>query len=156
MVTLTLSLERAAVLVIVSMLGCVQVPMDLQRRVLSRQASLLAGGAITAVIAASSIMSGDFGKVFQSIGCAVVVTGTYSILHRVSPKSLGFGDVLLVIPLALATAHADPRLVLWWQLSAAATGALHATVITRCREDKSIPFGPHLILTAWALLLVGV
>jgi len=43
MVTLTLSLDGAATLVVVGVLGCVQIPMDLRRRVLSRQATLLAG-----------------------------------------------------------------------------------------------------------------
>jgi len=156
MVTLTLSLDGAAILLVVGVLGCVQIPMDFQRRVLSRQATLLAGVAIILVIATTSVTSRDLGNVYQTVGCGVVVTVAYALLHRVSPRSLGLGDVLLVVPLTLAVAHANLHLVLWWQLSASATGAVHAVVVTRCRGRASIPFGPHLILTAWALLLVGV
>ena len=156
MVTLTLSLDGAAILLVVGVLGCVQIPMDFQRRVLSRQATLLAGVAIILVIATTSVTSRDLSSIYQTVGCGVVVTVVYALLHQVSPQSLGLGDVLLVVPLTLAVAHANLRLVLWWQLLAAATGAMHAVVVTRCRGRASIPFGPHLILTAWALLLVGV
>jgi len=108
------------------------------------------------VIATTSVTSRDLGNVYQTVGCGVVVTVAYALLHRVSPRSLGLDDVLLVVPLTLAVAHANLHLVLWWQLLAATTGAMHAVVVKRCRGRASIPFGPHPILTAWALLLVGV
>jgi prepilin signal peptidase PulO-like enzyme (type II secretory pathway) len=70
--------------------------------------------------------------------------------------ALEFGGVLLVVPLPLAVAHADLHLVLWWQLSATFSGAVHAAVITRGRDHTSIPFGPYLLPTGWVLMLVGV
>jgi len=44
--------------------------------------------------------------------------------------------------------------VLWWQLVAATTGAVHA-VWVRVRSGSShVPFGPHLLVAAWLMLLI--
>jgi prepilin signal peptidase PulO-like enzyme (type II secretory pathway) len=95
-------------------------------------------------------------KAVTAVGIAAVVVTVFALLHRLSPRSLGWGDVLLVTPLSLAVAHVAIERVLWWQLMASTTGALHALVARRLRGTRSIPFGPHLLLAAWLVLLASV
>jgi prepilin signal peptidase PulO-like enzyme (type II secretory pathway) len=87
---------------------------------------------------------------------AIAVVAVYALLHRWSPSSLGWGDVLLVVPLALAVGYVALDRVAVWQLLASATGALHALVARRLRGTGSIPFGPHLLVAAWLVLFASV
>ena len=144
------------ILVIVSVLGCVQIPMDLRRRLLSRQATFLATMAIAVVIGAAAIVNGDLTSAALSLGAAVLMASVYALLHRLSPKSLGLGDVLLVVPLTLAVAHVALHRVLWWQLLASTSGAVHAIWVRKRSGQAGIPFGPNLLVAAWLVLLASV
>ena len=92
----------------------------------------------------------------MAFGVAVVVVAVYALLHRLSPRSLGWGDVLLVAPLALALGYVAADHVVVWQLLASSTGAIHALVLRRMHGASGIPFGPHLLFSAWLMLLVSV
>jgi len=155
-VTLTLSLDQAVLLAVVSVLACIQIPMDVRRRLLSRKATLLAAVATVVVIFAATIMNRELTRVALCVGVTALVVGVFWLLHHVSPRSLGWGDVLLVAPLTLAVAYVAVERVLWWQLVAATTGAVHA-VWMRVRSGSShVPFGPHLLVAAWLTLAASV
>lgn len=96
----------------------------------------------------SALSAGATGTLF--------VAGMYGLLHRTSPKSLGWGDVLLVAPLTLAVAYVAIERVLWWQLLAAVTGALHAVAARVLGARNHVPFGPHLLFGAWLMLLLSL
>ena len=98
----------------------------------------------------------EISSALVALGAAVAVAAVYAVLHKVSPSSLGWGDVLLVVPLALAVGYVALDRVAVWQLLASVTGALHALVARRLRGTRSIPFGPHLLLAAWLVLLASV
>jgi hypothetical protein len=143
-------------LVVVSVLMMVQVPLDLRTHRLSRRATTWAAVAVAIVVVADAWVSGGFAPVAVSVISAVVVAGVYWLVHRVSPQSLGWGDVLLVAPLTLAVAYVAVERVLWWQLVAATTAAAHA-VWVRIRSGSSrVPFGPHLLVAAWLMLVLSV
>jgi len=101
-------------------------------------------------------VSGAFAPAAGSVLSAVVVVGVYWVLHRLSPRSLGWGDVLLVAPLTLAVAYVAVERVLWWQLLAATTGAVHGVWVRARSGHNHIPFGPHLLVGAWLVLLLSV
>ena len=154
--TLTLSLDQAATLAVVSVLACIQIPMDMRRGLLSRRATLLAIVAMVVVISAAAIINRELTQAVLYGVVTALVASVYGLLHRLSPRSLGWGDVLLVIPLTLAVAYVALERMLWWQLVAATTGAVHA-VWVRVRSGSShVPFGPHLLVAAWLTLVLSI
>jgi leader peptidase (prepilin peptidase)/N-methyltransferase len=80
----------------------------------------------------------------------------YALIHAISPRSVGWGDVLLILPLALALAPQGLDTVLIWQLSASLAGTLHAVSLRLTNGVRSIPFGPHLIGAAWLVLVFSL
>ncbi len=146
----------AALTVVVAGLLIVQTPMDLRTRHLSRWATVIAVALVGAVIAVDVIGDGVVRSGVVAFGVAVVVGAVYALLHRLSPRSLGWGDVLLVAPLGLALGYVAADRVAVWQLLASSTGAVHALVLRRMRGASGIPFGPHLLVAAWLVLLASV
>ncbi|MBJ7505694.1 MAG: prepilin peptidase [Ilumatobacteraceae bacterium] len=146
----------AALTVVVAGLLMVQTPMDLRTRHLSRQATVIAVALVSAVIAVDVIGDGVVRAAVVAVGVAAVVVAVYALLHRLSPRSLGWGDVLLVAPLGLALGYVAADRVAVWQLLASSTGAVHALVLRRMRGASGIPFGPHLLVAAWLVLLASV
>ena len=154
------TIAGAALTAVVAGLLIVQTPMDVRTRHLSRRATMVAVALVSLVIAVDVIGDGvgqsggvAFGVAF---GVAAVVVAVYALLHRLSPRSLGWGDVLLVAPLGLALGYVAADRVVVWQLLASTTGAIHALALRRIRGASGIPFGPHLLFVAWLVLLVSV
>ena len=147
----------AALAVVVAGLLIVQTPMDVRTRHLSRRATVIAISSVSAVIAMDVIGDGvGVRSAVVAVGTAAVVVATYALLHRLSPRSLGWGDVLLVAPLGLALGYVAADRVVVWQLLASTTGAIHALVLRQLRGVSTIPFGPHLLVAAWLVLLASV
>jgi len=145
-----------ALVVVVTVLMMVQVPLDLRTHRLSRGATTWAVVAVAVVVAVDARVGGAFAPAATGAMTAVAVVGVYWLLHRVSPRSLGWGDVLLVAPLTLAVAYVAVERVLWWQLVAATTGAVHAVWVRVRSGSTHVPFGPHLLVAAWLMLVVSV
>jgi len=148
------SASSTALVAIVTALMLVQAPLDLATRRLYRSVTLVASAATLMVVGVAA--NDDGASALPAFGATVAVTAVYVVLHKVSPSSLGWGDVLLVVPLALAVGYVALDRVAIWQLLASATGALHALVARRLRDTASIPFGPHLLVSAWLVLLASV
>ena len=147
----------AALAVVVAGLLSVQTPMDVRTRHLSRRATVIAISSVSAVIAMDVIGDGvGVRSAVVAVGTAAVVVAAYALLHRLSPRSLGWGDVLLVAPLGLALGYVAADRVVVWQLLASTTGAIHALVLRQLRGVSTIPFGPHLLAAAWLVLLASV
>ena len=151
------TMAGAVLAVMVAGLLMVQTPLDVRTRHLSRRVTVIATAFISVVIAVE-VVSGDVGlrAAVVAVGVAAVVVAVYALLHQLSPRSLGWGDVLLVAPLGLAIGYVAADLVAVWQLLASTTGAIHALVLRRIRGASGIPFGPHLLFAAWLVLLVSV
>jgi len=146
--------SSTALVAIVTALMLVQAPLDLATRRLYRSVTLVASAATLLVVGVAA--RDDISSALVALGAAVAVAAVYVVLHKVSPSSLGWGDVLLVVPLALAVGYVALDRVAVWQLLASVTGALHALVARRLRGTRSIPFGPHLLIAAWLVLLASV
>ena len=147
----------AALTVVVAGLLIVQTPMDLRTRHLSRWATVIAVALVGAVIVVD-VVGGRVGlrSLVVAFGITAMVVAVYALLHRLSPRSLGWGDVLLVAPLGLAIGYVAADRVAVWQLLASTTGAIHALMLRRLRGVRTIPFGPHLLVAAWLVLLASV
>lgn len=150
------TIAGAALTVVVAGLLIVQTPMDVRTRHLSRRATMVAVALVSLVIAVDVIGNGAVQSGGVAFGIAAVVVAAYALLHRLSPRSLGWGDVLLVAPLGIALGYVAADRVVVWQLLASTTGAIHALVLRRLRGASGIPFGPHLLFAAWLVLLVSV
>jgi leader peptidase (prepilin peptidase) / N-methyltransferase len=146
----------AALAMVVVGLLLVQTPLDVRTRHLSRRATVIAIALVSVVIAVDVVGGVGVRSAVVAVGVAAVVMAVYALLHRLSPRSLGWGDVLLVAPLGLALGYVAADRVVVWQLLASTTGAIHALVLGRLRGVRTIPFGPHLLAAAWLVLLVSV
>ena len=151
------TMASAVLAVVVAGLLIVQTPLDVRTRHLSRWATVIAV-ALVSVVIAIDVVGGDVGvrSAGAAVSVAAVIVAVYALLHRLSPRSLGWGDVLLVAPLGLAIGYVAADRVAVWQLLASTTGAIHALVLRRLRGVRTIPFGPHLLVAAWLVLLASV
>jgi len=147
---------EALVIGIVIILSLVQIPLDVRTRELSRKATLIATIAVLSALGVETVSSGSARWLIRAVVIAALVGVSYLVLHLLSPHAMGFGDVLLVIPLTLAVAYRGVEPVLYWQLVAACTGTLHALALQVRRQQSSIPFGPHLILSALVVLIASL
>ena len=143
-------------LAIVMVLMMVQIPLDFRTHHLSRSATIGAALVISMSVAIDAWVSRSLATAGVSVLATISVIGVYGIVHRASPQSLGCGDVLLVVPLTLAVAYVSVVSVIWWQLAAATTGGVHAVIVRVRSGHNFVPFGPHLLLAAWAVLVAGV
>ena len=151
------TIAGAAFAVVVAGLLMVQTPMDVRTRHVSRRATVIAVALVSAVIAMDVVGDGvGVRSAVVAVGTAAVVVAAYALLHRLSPRSLGWGDVLLVAPLGLALGYVAADRVAVWQLLASTTGAIHALMLRRLHGVSAIPFGPHLLVAAWLVLLASV
>jgi leader peptidase (prepilin peptidase) / N-methyltransferase len=151
------TMAGAVLAVVVAGLLMVQTPLDVRTRHLSRRVTVIAVALVSAVIAMDIVGDGvGVRSAVVAVGTAAVVVATYALLHRLSPRSLGWGDVLLVAPLGLALGYVAADRVAVWQLLASTTGAIHALALRRLRGVHTIPFGPHLLAAAWLVLLASV
>jgi len=102
------------------------------------------------------LLESDRSSAVTALAVAIAVVAVYAIFHKLSPQSLGLGDVLLVAPLALALAIMSGADILAWQLIASVSGAVHAIVGRLTSGGRSIPYGPHLLVAAWLTLVLSV
>jgi len=146
----------SAHLIVVSSLLLVQAPLDMCSRRLSRPVSLMALVAVVATVMTTAIQRGEAALLLQPAAITILVVFAYTVVHRLSPASLGWGDVVLVAPLACALAAVSPDRVIIWQLVSSLSGAVHGVMSRFVVRGSSIAFGPHLLLAAWAVLVASV
>lgn len=150
------SLVNGTLIFMVAILTCIQSSMDVRDRQLHRPTTVLTTLVVMATIVAAVGVRGTWRDLIVAVALTLIVTGSFALLNRLSPRSLGFGDVLLVIPLTLALGYVAPDRIAQWQFVASCSGAVHALVLRLRRGHGSIPFGPHLMGSAWLVLLVSV
>ncbi|MFM8507201.1 MAG: hypothetical protein ACKOBR_05865, partial [Actinomycetota bacterium] len=141
--------------VLIAVLAVIQAPLDVVTRRLSRYATLMSLGVVFIVWVIEVVGSSRSSALTALVTTTVVVT-LFAALHRLSPRSLGWGDVLLVAPLALSVALVSANSVVVWQLLASVSGAVHAIAGHFLVGNRTIPFGPHLLFGAWLVLVVSV
>ncbi|MFZ9806219.1 MAG: hypothetical protein ACO3ER_07725 [Ilumatobacteraceae bacterium] len=145
----------AAALVVTATLTIVQTPIDLVLHRLTRPATLAALVVMLAVLGAR-VATSNLSSAAPIVIAAVGVTVAFTILHVVSPRSLGWGDVLIVAPLSLAVAAVSTSRVIPWLFLACCTAGAHGLLVRARRGEQFVPFGPHLLVAAWLAQVVAV
>jgi len=141
--------------VLIAVLTVIQAPLDVVTRRLSRYATLMSLGVVF-IVWVIEVVKSSRSSALAALVIATVVVTMFVVLHRFSPQSLGWGDVLLVAPLALSVALVSANSVVVWQLLASGSGAVHAIAGRLSAGNRTIPFGPHLLFGAWLVLVVSV
>lgn len=148
-------LVDTALLLVTASLMLVQAPLDAVTHRLSRSATLAALGAVGTILVANRITSDESAISTLAALSAVGVAGAYLLVHVFSSRSIGFGDVLIVMPLSLAVGALGAINVLAWQTIATTTGALQVVTRWKWRKNRQIAFGPHLLGAAWLVLVAS-
>jgi leader peptidase (prepilin peptidase)/N-methyltransferase len=107
---------------------------------------------VLATVLLQSWVSGvePLGVVLAGAGCGLV----FLLLHVAG--GMGFGDVKLAPLLGALTAIAVPGGALPWVVLAFLIGGVGAVVVlTRRGTGVRMPFGPPMLLAAWAVLLLA-
>lgn len=148
--------STAVLLTVITLLFLVQGPLDLLTMRLSRPITLCGFAVIAATATIDTLFTNSWTRVVVAISLVAVVVALFGTLYRYSPKSLGFGDILLVAPLALTLGYLYPAHIPLWLLLASASGAAHGGVGRLRRSTPTIPFGPHLLGSSWLILVMSV
>ncbi len=116
------------------------------------------GYALFALLVGAAIADDDFHPLGRSVVCAAGAFVAFAILHLISPRSMGFGDVRLSFLLGLGLGYLGWKYVVLGLflgfLYGAIIGVLLIVVRLRTRNDH-VPFGPFLAAGALTALLWG-
>jgi leader peptidase (prepilin peptidase)/N-methyltransferase len=114
--------------------------------------------AMLALLAVGTVADDDLSAYGRGLLAGVIAFLAFFVLHLVSPRSMGFGDVKLSFTLGLALG------VLGWgeMVLGLFLGFLYGAVIglvliaTRLRgKGQAVPFGPFLAAGAMTAILIG-
>lgn len=115
--------------------------------------------ALVVLLAVSSALTGDWWALVRGLIGLVILGGVYLTLAIVAPRGMGFGDVKLAGALGLLLAYLG-----WGPLAVGAFGAfllggtfgIVLLLVGRAGRSTGIPFGPWMLLGAWAGAFFGV
>lgn len=102
------------------------------------------------VPAAVTLVAGDVPLGDVALGIAVFA-GPLFVIHVVSPRSMGFGDVKLAVPLGAALGAVDPTL----GLIALCFGSAITAAIGLTSRRPALPFAPGLVVGTLAALVLS-
>ena len=145
-----------AVLAVTTCLLIVQAPLDLVTHRLARAPTVLALVAMLIVRAIEIGQRSASRDLLVELSLVAALMAVVVVLHWRSPAALGWGDVLLVAPLALAVVSAGSYSLFMWLLLASSSAAVHGLVLWRRTSRRHVPFGPHLLSAAWLVLVYSV
>jgi len=150
-----MAIDDALVFVLISILFCIQFPIDLLTHQLLRIPTVLILIGIVMTHSLEMFFADRLMEHLSTIVLAALLSLGFLSVHLVSRSSLGRGDVLLSAPIAIALSPFGPTHLAWWILIAAATCCIHALMLVRSKP-RHLPFGPHLLFGAWLMLLISV
>ncbi|WP_263055022.1 prepilin peptidase [Curtobacterium sp. RIT-PI-V] len=114
---------------------------------------------LVVLLAASSVLTGDWAAMLRGLLGLVILGGVYLVLAIAAPRGMGFGDVKLAGALGLLLAYLG-----WGPLAVGAFGAfllggtfgIVLLLTRRAGRSTGIPFGPWMLLGAWVGAFSGV
>src|SRR5262245_5318634 len=110
------------------------------------------------LLAIASLGDDDFGAWTRGMIAGVVAFLVFFLLHMISPRSMGFGDVKLAFVLGLSLGWLGWGEVLLGLFLGFVYGAFVgiALIVTRVRKrNEALPFGPFLPACTLTSVLVG-
>lgn len=112
----------------------------------------------TALFGIAGLADGDVDRFVRSLLAGLVALTIFFVLHMISPRSMGFGDVKLSFVLGVALGWLSWGTVLVGFFLAFAYGAVVgvALLLTRSHtRTQAVPFGPFLAAGTLTGVLVG-
>jgi leader peptidase (prepilin peptidase)/N-methyltransferase len=131
---------------------------DLEHFILPNRIVYPLGGVMIVLLAIASLGDDDFDAFGRGMIAGVVAFLVFFVLHMVSPRSMGFGDVKLAFVLGLSLGWLAWGEVLLGLFLGFLYGALVgiALIVARVRKrNEALPFGPFLAAGALTAILVG-
>jgi leader peptidase (prepilin peptidase) / N-methyltransferase len=131
---------------------------DLEHYLLPNRIVYPLAGLMVVLLGIASIGDDDLGALVRGLAAGAVAFGIFFVLHLVSPRSMGFGDVKLAFVLGLSLGWLGWGEVVLGLFLGFLYGALVglALLAFRLRErNQALPFGPFLAAGALTALLVG-
>ncbi len=138
--------------------GIALVLIDLEHRRLPDRIVLPSLVAVVALLTVSSVLGGDWGRLAATLGGSAVVFAVYLGLALAARGGLGGGDLKLAPLIGAALGFAGAGALLVGVLSGFALGAAAGLVLValrRASRTRAFPFGPCMLLGAWAGLVWG-
>ncbi len=114
--------------------------------------------AVTLLFGVAGVLDGGLGDFRRALLCGLVVFAVFLLLHLISPRGMGFGDVKFSFVLGVALGWVSPAtaflgIFMGFLLGSVVGIGLIATKI-KTRKDH-VPFGPFMALGAVSALLIG-
>lgn len=111
-----------------------------------------------ALLAASSILSGDWGQLLRAAIAMAVMFVAYLIMALAYPGGMGLGDVKLAGALGIYLGWLGWGSLLVGAFAAFVLGGLFSAVLLALRKanrKSGIPFGPWMLVGAWVGIFMG-
>jgi leader peptidase (prepilin peptidase)/N-methyltransferase len=131
---------------------------DLEHFLLPSRILYPVDGALLVLLAGASALEHDWGAYLRALAAGAVAFAIFYVIHFVSPRGMGFGDVRLSFLLGLALGWLG-----WGEVAGglfagflygAVVGVALIAVKVRGRKQQ-IPFGPFLAAGAMTFVLLG-
>jgi leader peptidase (prepilin peptidase)/N-methyltransferase len=144
-------LVLAAALVVLSVI-------DLEHYLLPNRVVYPLAGAMVVLLGVASFGDDDLAAFVRGLAAGAVAFAVFFVLHLVSPRSMGFGDVKLAFVLGLSLGWLGWNEVLLGLFLGFLYGAvvgLALLALRRRERNEALPFGPFLAAGALTAILVG-
>lgn len=131
---------------------------DLEHYILPNRIVYPLSLAMIVLLAIASLGDDDFDALVRGLEAGLIAFAIFFVLHMISPRSMGFGDVKLAFVLGLSLGWLGWEEVLLGLFLGFLYGAVLGIVliVTRTRErNQALPFGPFLAAGALTAILVG-
>jgi leader peptidase (prepilin peptidase)/N-methyltransferase len=131
---------------------------DLEHYILPNRIVYPLAGALVVLLAVASLAERDLGAYVRALAAGAVAFGAFFVLHLISPRSMGFGDVKLALSLGLALGWLGWGEVFLGLFLGFCYGAVIGVglIVLRYRDRKGhVPFGPFMAAGALTAVLVG-
>jgi leader peptidase (prepilin peptidase)/N-methyltransferase len=150
-----LALTASLVVIPVAPLAVVATAVDLRWHRLPDRLTVGATVLLGSSVVVAAVATADAGLVRRAVGGAALLAGLLLVVHLISPRGMGFGDVKLGVPLGLALGAASLAAVVVAVVVASVLGAMAGLVVLARHRDRAraFAFGPCLCLGAVLVLL---
>ncbi|GHA72050.1 prepilin peptidase [Streptomyces termitum] len=114
--------------------------------------------AVPLLLGAAAPLPGAAGSWTGALLGWLVLGGGYLLLHLISPRELGFGDVKLALPLGAALGWYGWEVLLAGAFLGFLLGAVYGfgrVLLGRASRSSAIPFGPFMLTGALLGLVLG-
>jgi leader peptidase (prepilin peptidase)/N-methyltransferase len=131
---------------------------DLEHYILPNRIVYPLAPAMIVLLAVASLGDDDFDALVRGVAAGLIAFAVFFVLHMISPRSMGFGDVKLAFVLGLSLGWLGWGEVLLGLFLGFVYGAIIGIVLIAARirkREEALPFGPFLAAGALTAILVG-